>query len=168
MPEICLKFSISTLTLRNRSGFQMGLWLGGEQASGHPSPGDPGSLMESWVVWVPSPRMGTGRECAGGFLGRVELGSALSPSLAWHCPTGCSQELSPPQLETSISIQTATDPYESRFKNLNQLQSSSSCPREAHAQHLLQPSQRTPTVSPLTPLCSSTSQAHPANLAEHL
>lgn len=27
MSEICLKFSISTLTLRNRSGFQMGWWL---------------------------------------------------------------------------------------------------------------------------------------------
>lgn len=102
MSEICPKFFISTLPLRNRSGFEtgsvMGSWPGGEQASGHLGPGDPVSLLRlgQWGVVGLQPQDGTARECGGAFPRQVELGAALVPSLAWHRPTGCSQELPPP------------------------------------------------------------------------
>lgn len=111
------------------------------------------------------------RECGGGLPGQVEPGAALVTSLAWHHPTDCSQELPPPQLEASVSTQKAFDPCESRFKKLSLCLPSFKCPLLDPVRHMLNtlPSLlRTLTVSPLTPLCSSTSQAHPANLAVHL
>lgn len=167
MSEICLKFSISTLTLWNRSGFQLGWWLGGERASGHPSPADPASLMG--IGWFRSPGWGQGQS--------VEVASLAMWSWALHChpswhgttllaaPRSCplpswkhlwapKQQLAPKSadLENGICLLSFSHPLPAPWGTC-------SAPSPAP--------QRTPTVSPLTPLCSSASQAHPANLAEH-
>lgn len=77
----------------------MGWWVAGERASGHSGPGHPISLLRLWAMGCfgsPTPGWGWRVEVVS-----LEPSAALVPSLAGHHPTGCSQELPPPQLQTS-------------------------------------------------------------------
>lgn len=101
MSEICLKFFISTLPLRSRSGFEtgsvMGSWPGGEQASGHFSPGDPVSLLRlgQWGVVGLQPQDGDGEGVWGCFPSASGAGCCIGtlPGMApshWLLPGAAS------------------------------------------------------------------------------
>lgn len=94
--------------------------------------------LQAWVGSVWGAR-GTSCRC-------VELAAARHP------PTSCSWAVFAPDgagLTDFVSTQ---------------LYLASSWFSKTHARHHVRPSQRTPTASPATPLCSPASQARPANL----